>query len=175
MASILQRRGVNTISFVNKQNYRGDRTHSNDTIHMQLAPYLKNIPPSFDSKWKTSFIHSLFHSTRKFLMDEEITSISWRFFFKSDPREFSATATFEIEENNKFHKFHMVPWPIAETSQLPWFRGKDPSHIMIYHFTPHLTSRRKDWSFYLENEYVIFFQSNFPSYNEEEILNALDY
>ena len=119
-------------------------------------------------KWKASYAFSLMDShTARALTDIELCKMKFRFFFKSNPLEFSATAWFAIDKYGH-NQFHMVPWPMDHVTEMPWTRNAD-GDVVIHRFPAHIFFRRDDWSYGLQNDHVIFFQCDTPTFDENAV------
>jgi len=156
---ILTARDIETGNLLEKAEFRNELEKSDyDTCVAH---------PALGGKWKASYVFSVLDAYRERIFDSEINGIEWQFFFKSNPTEFTSLAKFTSNRRGT-NSFMMDPWPMENVTQLLW-RRNTRGDIMIHHFPAHVISRRPDWSFCMQNDYVIFYQANFPGFNEERV------
>jgi hypothetical protein len=159
---ILQQRGIDTSNFIEKGEYWNALNSSNEQLRVQHPP--------IKGKWKASYVFSLLDSKRDYMYDTELCSFEWTFFFKTNPADFHSIGLFQTTKNGNVYT--MDPWPMDNVSSLTWKRHP-LGHVQIHHFPFHVVSRNEDWSFRIENEYVIFFQSNIPTFNLQQAVESL--
>jgi hypothetical protein len=164
---ILQGRAVVTTGLLEKSEFKEALRTSLSCLPGGVQSHV-----ALRGKWKASYVFSLLDARRKRMTDSELCSMRFRFFFKSNPFEFSSTAWFEIDPKTKRTRFRMDPWPMENVVEMPWKQNADGG-IVIHTFPEHVPFRRPDWSWCLENDHVIFFQSNFSGFNEEEAKHCL--
>ena len=160
---ILKGRGADFSNILEKSELRQAVTASE-----KFAPRLKIRQLPLYGKWKASYAFSQLDSTRTLLTENELLSMKFRFFFKSNPMEFASTAWFERDPRTRYPRFLMDPWPMPNVRDMPWKLNGNGS-VSIHQFPAHMPFRRKDWSWGLMNDHVIFIQSNCPGYDEEEV------
>lgn len=127
--------------------------------------------PKLLGKWKASYVFSLIDSTRTYITEDELCKIQWRFFFKSNPFDFTATARFDYNKKTRTGRFHMNPWPMDNVAELPWKRN-GAGDVVIHHFPGHMLFRRADWSFGMQNDHVIFYQIH-DQFDQQQVQSEL--
>jgi hypothetical protein len=151
---ILGALSVDTSQLIEKSEYKDALQRATEKLVDRLY---QPVYPKLSGKWKASYVFSLIDSSRTYITEDELCKIQWRFFFKSNPFDFSATARFDYNKKTMTGRFNMNPWPMDNVSELPWKRN-GAGDIVIHHFPGHELFRRPDWSFGMQNDHVIFYQ-----------------
>ena len=161
---LLMMRAVDTSRLIEKNEYRDALKRSDSKLKISYVP--------LRGKWKASFVYSLLDRFRDFITDKELCDMEWMFFFKSNPVEFNSKAKFSIDKSSGRTRFTMIPWPMEDVTEMPWRRNAR-GDVVIHHFPGHAAFRRSDWSFGLENEHVIFYQCNTPTFDADRVREEL--
>lgn len=145
LREILALRGIDSRRFLEKAEFVREFIRSSP---VQILGYSME----FESKWKASYVYALRDSMRSDISKDELVNAEWTFFIKHQPMHYEQ---FKFNWDGSVRS--TMRGGISPSSR--WFmRHFNPTIIQVDGYPElHVSRRKEDWGFKLENQYVVFY------------------